>query len=59
MSENPKMSERVHSEAPAEGDVNADPRDIRAHSQDPAEGADVTAADVTAADRADGAAAES
>jgi hypothetical protein len=54
MSENPKTSERVHSEAPAEGDVNADPRDIRAQSQDPAEGADITVADL-----ADGAAAES
>ena len=26
MSENPQASERVHSEAPAEGDENADPR---------------------------------
>ncbi|MDR6507975.1 hypothetical protein [Arthrobacter oryzae] len=47
MSENPQASERVHSEAPAEGDENADPRDIRVHSQDPAEGADTTGADIT------------
>lgn len=46
MSEKPQASERVHSEAPAEGDETADPRDIRVHSQDPAEGADVTGADV-------------
>ena len=50
MSENPQASERVHSEAPAEGDENADPRDIRVHSQDPAEGADITGADITGAD---------
>lgn len=47
MSENPKASERVHSEAPAEGDEDADPRDIRVHSQDPAEGADIADADIT------------
>ena len=47
MSENPQASERVHSEAPAEGDENADPRDIRVHSQDPAEGADIADADIT------------
>jgi hypothetical protein len=41
MNENLKATERVHSEAPAEGDETADPRDIRMHSQDPAEGADV------------------
>lgn len=41
MSEKPQASERVHSEAPAEGDETADPRDIRVHSQEPAEGADV------------------
>lgn len=46
MSENPQASERVHSEAPAEGDVNADPRDIRVHSQDPAEGSDITGAGI-------------
>lgn len=50
MSENPQASERVHSEAPAEGDENADPRDIRVHSQDPAEGADIIGADITGAD---------
>lgn len=50
MSENPQASERVHSEAPAEGDENADPRDIRVHSQDPAEGADIEGADITGAD---------
>lgn len=50
MSENPQASERVHSEAPAEGDENADPRDIRVHSQDPAEGADITGADITGTD---------
>lgn len=54
MSENPRASERVHSEAPAEGDENADPRDIRVHSQEPAEGGDVTDSDVTAADLTDG-----
>lgn len=32
--------DRVHAEAPAEGDPDADPVDIRVHSQDPAEGAD-------------------
>ncbi|MCY1235372.1 hypothetical protein D9M72_479870 [compost metagenome] len=59
MSENPRASERVHSEAPAEGDENADPRDIRVHSQEPAEGSDVTGGagpDVTGADLTDGAA---
>jgi hypothetical protein len=40
MSENPEMLQRIHSEAPAEGDEMADPTDIRMHSQDPAEGAD-------------------
>ena len=40
MSENPEMLQRIHSEAPAEGDEFADPTDIRMHSQDPAEGAD-------------------
>jgi hypothetical protein len=34
--------ERVHPESPAEGDPDADPSDdVRAHSQDPAEGPDV------------------
>ena len=46
MNENPQASERVHSEAPAEGDENADPRDIRVHSQDPAEGREDTVGDV-------------
>ena len=50
MSENPQASERVHSEAPAEGDENADPRDIRVHSQDPAEGVDTTGVDITGRD---------
>ena len=40
MSENPEALQRIHSEAPAEGDETADPTDIRMHSQDPAEGAD-------------------
>ena len=33
-------TERIHNEAPAEGDPDADPTDLRMHSQDPAEGAD-------------------
>lgn len=41
MSEYPTV-ERIHSEAPAEGDEMADPTDIRVHSQEPAEGADIT-----------------
>jgi hypothetical protein len=41
MTENPLQGQRVHNEAPAEGDPDADPTDIRVHSQDPAEGADV------------------
>ena len=32
--------DRVHSEAPAEGDPEFDETEIRAHSADPAEGAD-------------------
>jgi hypothetical protein len=40
MNEIPEAVERVHSEAPAEGDETADPTDIRVHSQEPAEGAD-------------------
>ena len=32
--------DRVHNQAPAEGDPDADPQDQRMHSQDPAEGAD-------------------
>lgn len=32
--------DRVHSEAPAEGDPEMDVAEIRAHSEDPAEGAD-------------------
>jgi hypothetical protein len=40
MSEIPESLQRIHSEAPAEGDETADPTDIRMHSQDPAEGAD-------------------
>lgn len=34
--------QRLHSEAPADGDETADPTDIRVHSQEPAEGADFT-----------------
>jgi hypothetical protein len=41
MTENPMQDQRVHNEAPAEGDPDADPTDIRVHSQDPAEGPDV------------------
>ena len=33
-------AQRIHSEAPAEGDELADPTDIRMHSQEPAEGPD-------------------
>lgn len=40
MSEYPS-AQRIHSEAPAEGDETADPTDIRVHSQEPAEGADI------------------
>jgi hypothetical protein len=42
MTENPLQGQRVHNEAPAEGDPDADPTDIRVHTQDPAEGADVS-----------------
>lgn len=41
MTENLEGMQRIHSEAPAEGDETADPTDIRMHSQDPAEGADI------------------
>ncbi len=40
MTDNSSKDERVHAEAPAEGDPDSDPTDIRVHSQDPAEGAD-------------------
>ena len=40
MSENPLQDERVHTEAPAEGDPDADATEIRVHSQNPAEGPD-------------------
>ncbi|WP_171046798.1 hypothetical protein [Pseudarthrobacter sp. NamE5] len=40
MTENPAKDERIHNEAPAEGDPDADPRDISVHPQDPAEGPD-------------------
>jgi hypothetical protein len=40
MTEIPEPVERIHSEAPAEGDETADPADLRLHSQEPAEGAD-------------------
>ena len=41
MSENPWQDERIHTEAPAEGDPDADATEIRVHSQDPAEGPDI------------------
>ena len=40
MSENRFQDERVHTEAPAEGDPDADITEIRVHTQDPAEGPD-------------------
>ena len=40
MSEKSVSVQRIHSEAPSEGDIDADPTDLRMHSQDPAEGAD-------------------
>jgi hypothetical protein len=40
MSETPEAGERRHSEAPAEGDPNADVSEIRVHSQEAAEGPD-------------------
>lgn len=42
MTENPSKDDddRVHSQAPAEGEPSADPSDLRVHAQDPAEGAD-------------------
>ncbi|GAP54979.1 hypothetical protein [Arthrobacter sp. 92] len=40
MKEDSEPVERVHSEAPAEGDETADASELRFHSQDPAEGAD-------------------
>jgi hypothetical protein len=40
MSENPMQDERIHTEAPAEGDPDADATEIRVHTQDPAEGPD-------------------
>ncbi|MCU1518510.1 MAG: hypothetical protein JWQ75_3231 [Pseudarthrobacter sp.] len=43
MGNNSAGSQRIHSEAPAEGDESADPTDIRVHSQEPAEGADTEA----------------
>jgi hypothetical protein len=46
MSEKLVAAQRIHSEAPAEGDENADPTDIRMHSQEPAEGADIEDADI-------------
>lgn len=36
----PDNEDRVHSEAPAEGDTDLDATEIRAHSEDPAEGPD-------------------
>jgi hypothetical protein len=49
MSEKLEAVQRIHSEAPAEGDETADPTDIRMHSQDPAEGADTEDADTETA----------
>ncbi len=40
MNKKPIAAQRIHTEAPAEGDDTADPTDLRMHSQDPAEGAD-------------------
>jgi hypothetical protein len=40
MTDNPAKDDRVHPEAPAEGDPDADPKDTRVHPQEPAEGAD-------------------
>ncbi|WP_247827992.1 hypothetical protein [Arthrobacter antioxidans] len=40
MSETSGDDDRIHSEAPAEGDTAADPADIRVHAEEPAEGAD-------------------
>ncbi|WP_422391229.1 hypothetical protein [Arthrobacter sp. N1] len=40
MSEKPSDDDRIHNEAPAEGDPDADTADIRVHSEEPAEGAD-------------------
>ena len=42
MTENPAKDDddRVHNQAPAEGDPTADPSDLRVHTQDPAEGPD-------------------
>jgi hypothetical protein len=40
MNEKSAAAQRIHSEAPSEGDIDADPTDLRMHSQDPAEGAD-------------------
>ena len=42
MTQNPAKDDddRIHNQAPAEGDPGADPTDLRAHPQDPAEGPD-------------------
>ncbi|MFC3298325.1 hypothetical protein PTW37_02555 [Arthrobacter agilis] len=40
MSEQPSDDDRIHAEAPAEGDRSADTEDIRVHPEAPAEGAD-------------------
>jgi len=42
MTENPTKDDddRIHNQAPAEGDPGADPTDLRVHPQDPAEGPD-------------------
>ncbi|MGM9471288.1 hypothetical protein ACS5PJ_04730 [Pseudarthrobacter sp. YS3] len=40
MKEKSETAQRIHAEAPAEGDESADPTDIRVHSQEPAEGAE-------------------
>ncbi|WP_457963875.1 hypothetical protein M1E17_20800 [Arthrobacter sp. D1-29] len=50
MTDKPEATERIHNEAPAEGDLDADPTDLRMHSQDPAEGADFPSTDFSKTD---------
>jgi hypothetical protein len=54
MTDKPEATERIHNEAPAEGDLDADPTDLRMHSQDPAEGADFPNTDTGQAEPASG-----
>jgi hypothetical protein len=54
MTDKPEATERIHNEAPAEGDLDADPTDLRMHSQDPAEGADFPNTDPEQAEPATG-----